>query len=252
MSHPTAGRRAIPLLAAGLALALAGATLGLGVRGGLAAALPVTSQAFTAYRTCTLTATPTTTTAVIDASVRQATATTNYGTSTTDNVASGPSANRRLYVRFDLTQCSPAVPSTAIVRLATLRLYASGLPTAVCRTVDIFKVTASWIESGAPGITWTNQPFGTAINNPASASASGSFKVGTQAGCTNSATGYVTGATVTTDVAAFVAGTSTNFGWMLRDDVEGSATTYTSTWSAKELGTVGQAPQLVVTYQVVP
>jgi hypothetical protein len=57
---------------------------------------------------------------------------------------------------------------------------------------------------------------------------------------------------VTTDVAAYVAATATNFGWMLRDDVEGSATAYTSTTSAKELATAAQAPELVVTYVLVP
>jgi hypothetical protein len=39
---------------------------------------------------------------------------------------------------------------------------------------------------------------------------------------------------------------------MIRDDVEGSLTTRTATFSAKELGTVAQGPQLVVTYVTVP
>jgi hypothetical protein len=57
---------------------------------------------------------------------------------------------------------------------------------------------------------------------------------------------------VTADVSSFVAGTASNFGWMLRDDVEGSATAYTETFSAKNLGTASQAPQLVITYVSVP
>ncbi len=39
---------------------------------------------------------------------------------------------------------------------------------------------------------------------------------------------------------------------MIRDDAEGSAATRTTTFAAKELGTVAQAPQLVITYVVVP
>lgn len=215
-----------------------------------AAALTATSQNLTPYRTCTLLATPSTTTSVIDASVRQASGTSNFGTQTTNNVASSSGANRRLYLKFDLTACSPAIPSTATVRGATLRNYATAIPSAVCRTVDIFRVTATWAETT---ITWNNQPFGATINNPASGSATDSFGVGTAAGCGNTATGaYLTGADVTTDVAAFVAATATNFGWMLRDDVEGSATAYTSTLSAKELATAAQAPELVVTYVLVP
>lgn len=214
-----------------------------------AAGLSLASQNLTPYRTCTVTGTPSTSTAIADASVRQGSATTNFGTSTTNNVATGSGANRRLYVRFDLSLCNPAIPSTAAVRLATIRMYVTALPTS-CRTVDIFRVTATWAEST---ITWNNQPFGTAINNPSSGTASDTFTVGTPAGCQNLSAGvYLVGLVVTTDVATFVAGTATNFGWMLRDDVEGNATTLTTTLSAKNLGTVGQAPQLVVTYVTVP
>lgn len=220
-----------------------------GLSPGFAANLGLASQLLTPYRTCTITATTTSTTAVTDASVRQATATTNFGTSTTNNIASAAAANRRLYVFFDLAQCSPAIPSSAIVRLATLRLYVSGLATS-CRTIDVFRVTAAWTEAG---ITWNNQPFGTAINNPGSGSASDTVTVGTPAGCQNLTAGaYLVGVNTTGDVAAFVAGSATNFGWMLRDDVEGSITAFTETLSAKNLGTLAQAPQLIVTYVAVP
>ena len=234
----------------GLAAVVALVAVGIVAAGAaFAAGLSLTSQALTPYRTCVLSGTPATTTAVIDASVRQATATTNFGTSTTNDIASSNAANRRLYVRFDLTQCSPAIPASATIRLATLRMYVTVLP-AACRTVDIFRVTATWTEAA---ITWNNQPFGTAINNPASGSASDTYTAGTPAGCQNlTANLYIVGATVTADVAAFVAGTATNFGWMLRDDVEGSATARTQTYAAKNLGTASQAPQLVITYVSVP
>jgi hypothetical protein len=132
--------------------------------------------------------------------------------------------------------------------LATLRLYLTAVP-AVCRTLDLFRVAVTWTESG---ITWNNQPFGTTLNNPATGSRSASLTVGTPVGCGNMVAGYVTGATVTSDVAAWVAGSASNFGWMIRDDTEGSATTRTATFSAKDLGTIAQVPQLVVTYVAVP
>jgi hypothetical protein len=230
----------------GLVLAL---TAVVGTSSASAASLTLTSQALTPYRTCTITATPATTTGVADATVRQGSATSNFGTLTSTNVSSGSGINQRAYLRFDLTTCIPAIPTSAVVRLATLRLYLTAVP-AACRTIDAFAATASWTETG---ITWNNQPFGTTINNPPSASRSGSFTVGTPAGCQNQATGaYLVGGTVTSDVAAFVASSATNFGWMLRDDAEGSATTRTVTFSSKELATVGQAPQLVVTYVTVP
>lgn len=228
------------IIAVVVATALAAAHLQVGA----AASLNVTSQGFAAYRTCTLTATPSSMTAIIDSTVKQASATTNFGTATTNSVSSSLSANQRLYLRFDLTQCSPAIPSTATVRLATLRLYMSAVP-AACRTIDLFAVTASWTEAA---ITWNNQPFGTTLNNPATGSRSDSFDVGTPAGCANQAAGYVAGTDPTTDVASFVAGSATNYGWMFRDDVESSATARTATFSAKNLGTLAQAPQLVITY----
>jgi hypothetical protein len=159
------------------------------------------------------------------------------------------SLNQRTYLKFDLTACGPAIPSSATVRLATLRLYMSAAP-AVCRVLDLFPVTATW---GETTLTWNNQPFGTTINNPATGSRTGTFSVGTVAGCQNQANGaYVVGGTVTSDVATFVAGSATNFGWMIRDDTEGSATTRTTTFSSKEQGTVAQEPQLVITYVTVP
>jgi hypothetical protein len=233
----------------GLALACIGIGLGLGgTEAGAAASLGVASQRLTPYVTCTITATPTTTAAVADTSVRQGTPGGNYGALTSMHVASGAGANRRSYLSFDVTQCTPAIPATATIRLAFLRLYMSGVPT-VCRTLDVFRVTGAWTEAG---LTWTNQPFGTSINNPPSASATSQFAVGTPVGCTNRVAGYATGATVTADVAAFVAGSATNSGWMIRDDVEGSATTRTTTFSTKNLGTLAQAPQLVITYVAVP
>ena len=232
-----------------LLLAAAAIASGLSVAVVHAASLNVGSQALTPYRTCTLLATPSTTTSVIDASVRQGSASSAFGTQTTNNVASSSGGNRRLYLKFDLTACSPAIPSTAVIRTATLRNYLTAIPSAVCRTVDIFRVTATWAEGT---ITWNNQPFGTTINNPASGTATDTFAVGSAAGCGNLSTGaYTTGALVTSDVTTFLGAPATNFGWMLRDGTEGSATAYTSTMSAKELGTAAQAPELVVTYVLV-
>jgi hypothetical protein len=230
------------LLGAGLVGTLA-------AQAGLAASLNLGSQNLTPYRTCVITATPATTTTAIDASVRQGNPTNNYGTQTTNNVATQNAQNRRLYLQFDLTLCSPAIPSTATVRLATLRLYATGLPS-VCRTVDLFRVTAAWTETA---ITWNNQPFGAAINNPPSASAEDTFAIGTPVGCENRTTNaYTVGANPTSDVADFIAGTTTNYGWMLRDDVESFSSTYTSTFVAKNGTNPAQAPQLVITYVAVP
>ena len=127
-----------------LALVLALAAV-LGTTSASAASLSLTSQALTPYRTCTMTATPATTTTLIDTTVRQASATSNFGTLTSTNVSSGSAINQRAYLRFDLTTCSPAIPASAVVRLATLRIYLTAVP-AACRTIDAFAATASWTD----------------------------------------------------------------------------------------------------------
>jgi hypothetical protein len=232
-----------------LAAIAIGLVAGAGLSVGSAASVSLTSQTFTPYRTCTLTATPTSTVVVVDTTVRQGSATSNFGTINPLTVSSASAANQRTYLKFSLTSCSPTIPTSAIVRLATLRLYLTAVP-AACRTLDIYPATTAWTETA---ITWNNQPFGTTINNPPTGSRTGTFNVGTPAGCQNLAAGaYITGGTVTSDVASFVSGGSTNLGWMIRDDTEGSATTRTTTFAAKELGTVAQEPQLVITYVVVP
>lgn len=231
-----------------VAAAVIGLAIGCALSIGSAAGLSLTSQSLAPMRTCTITGTPATTSAVADTVVRQASPNGNFGTATTVEAASANGANRRVHVRFDLAQCSPAIPSTATVRLATLRLWASGLPPA-CRTYDVFRVTAAWTESV---LTWNNQPFGTAINNPPAASRSASFTAGTPVGCGHRVVGYLSGVVVTADVAAIVSGTQANHGWMIRDDAEGSGTTRTTTFSSKNLGTIVQVPQLIVTYVTAP
>jgi hypothetical protein len=222
--------------------------LGVSVQSGSAASLSLGTQDLTPYRTCIVTATPSTTSSVVDAEVAQLTPTVALGTGITTELSSTSSANERIYVRFDLSGCSPAIPAGATIKTAALRLYVTSLPNS-CRTIDIFRVTSSWSESA---VTWNNQPFGTTINNPSNTTRSDSFNAGSTGSCQNGSTGYVTGADVPADVAAFIAGTANNYGWMLRDDSEDAASGRTTTFAAKELGTLAQAPQLVITYVTAP
>jgi hypothetical protein len=53
---------------------------------------------------------------------------------------------------------------------------------------------------------------------------------------------------VTADTQLFVTGTS-NVGWMIRDRTESQGTARTATFSSKNLGTLAQSPQLIVTYR---
>jgi hypothetical protein len=209
----------------------------------MAASLTVASKHLTERHTCVLTGSLGASTSDADTYVQQENGTTNYGTATTMLVQSRSSSkNDRVYVRFDLTKCSPAIPSTAAVKLANLSLYVSTLPGA-CRTYYVFP-TATWAETG---ITWNNQPFGTTENNPSSGWTA-SATVGPSP-CVVQVAGYVTWA-VTSDVQKFVAGTGTNYGWMIRDSAEGaSSTARTATFATKEAAVLAHSPQLVVNYR---
>jgi hypothetical protein len=216
----------------------------LGATTALANSVPVTSSKLTVFRSCVLTASSSTSAVAIDTQSRQASPTGNFGGLGNAHVSSDQNQNRRSYYRFDIAQCSPAIASTATVRVATLRLFVNNLPTA-CETNDIFRVTTSWTETG---LTWNNQPFGTSLNNPPQSQRTASLNVGTSP-CQNTAlNAYVSGWNVTADVQAFAAGTATNYGWMIRDDVEDSSAIRATTYSTRDGNPLNQSPQLVITY----
>jgi len=209
-----------------------------------AASLGVAAQHLTQVRTCILSAYPGSAGDEIDAMVEQTRPNNNYGTSATMQVVTHNAVNIRTYVEFAVTSCSPAIPASATVLLANLRLYASAVPTATCRTEDIFPATTSWTEAG---ITWNNQPFGSGLNNPTSGWTT-QIQIG--ATCTsNNVAGYVSGWTVTADVQNFVKGSAADDGWMIRDGTEGSGTAYTATYEAKDASSATEEPQLVITYE---
>ncbi len=188
----------------------------------VAAPTTVTTKKLTAANV-PVTLTTVTLTAVADTYADQGAATSNFGTATTLNVRSATSGNRRSFVRFDLS----AIPTTARVQLATLKLTMSTAPTA-SRSLEADKVSATWAETS---LTWNVQP--------AAGAATATVASGTTAG-------VILSWTVTTDAAAFVTTPATNFGWRVKDVTESSATARLAVFNAREF-TSGR-PTLVVVY----
>lgn len=215
---------------------------------GFAASLTVTSQNLAGLRTCTLSGFPAAGTAETGSFVDQNSGNQNNVANNAFRVRSDSTKNRRVYIQFDLTQCSPAIPSSATVKLATMRLFMNGITTGgTCRTEDIFPVTSAWTASA---VTWNTQPFGTTLNNPAGSSRTDSLTAGAGTGCTNvTNNSYVNGWNVTADVQGFVAGTTTNDGWMIRDDSEGASPADEVDFAASHLANASDSPQLIVTYR---
>jgi len=167
---------------------------------------------------------------VIDSYVDQSLPTNNYGTTTTMQVSSynvGPN-NRRSFLQFDISSIS----SVAIIKTATMRLYLDTAP-AASRSYDAHRVTASWAETG---IDWNNKP--TVAGSATSTQATGT------------ASGVWLSWDVKSDVTGFLAGTYSNYGWQIKDQVEDFATDYDSVFRTREYTGTTYDPQLVVTYQL--
>jgi hypothetical protein len=208
------------------ALSLTSATVGLAASLGLSPAhLTTATKGYSAPVTCTLTASA-------DSYVSNALfqTNTNFGTSTSVRVNPASLSTQRTFLQFDLTTCSPSIPSDALVQTATVRLTVASLTTAT-RTYELRSVTGSWTETG---ITWNNQP--TAASSITSSTI---VSVGTTAGT-------VVQWTSTSDVQSFVTGDATNLGWRLNDSAEGGLGSPTLQLNSREAGS--GRPQLVVTY----
>jgi len=117
------------------------------------------------------------------------------------------------------------------------------------RTYAVHRLNTSWAEgNGAAnsGVTWNSR---NGVN--AWTTAGGDFAPTATA---STATGTVNGATlqwdVTWDVAAFLAGTASNNGWLVKDAHEGTGAEFV--FASRENGTPTKRPQLVVTFTACP
>jgi hypothetical protein len=219
---------AVLLAAAGLAFASA-------------TSLTVTPKKASAFRTCVLTGYPTTSTVVADTWADENAKTSNKKTGAFVQVTSKSSANKRPFLRFDLTKCTPVLASTATVKKATLRLFLTLAPATGSRTYNVQRVvspcpeaaTTCWTEGG---LTWNNQPT-------ASATVTSGLTF------TSSSALQYYGWDVTADAVAFVAGTASNYGWRIADSAEGNSTAIDSQFKSKDLSSnAAGAPQLIIVY----
>ena len=210
---------------------------------GSAATLSVTPKNHSAFRTCVLSAYPKTTAVEFDSWVDQNNATANKASSTSIQVQSrATSKNFRGFIRFDLGKCAPTIAGSATVRTAILRLNLSGPPTSGTRTYNINRVTGPCPENAATcwsegGLTWSNQPT----------VAAGATSTLTLSSSSTSSVYYPFD--VTTDVAAIVAGTASNYGWRIADSAEDNAGgTILVSFISRELNSAARAPELVIVY----
>ena len=181
-------------------------------------ATPTTTPTPTAT-TAVCTASSVTLTASADATADESNKGTNFGTGSSLTITSG-NKNKRIFVTFSL----PGLPAGCKINTATLSLYASST-TDSSRTLQAQQVAASWTETN---ITWNNQP--------------------TAAGTVTTSAGTGWRDWVVTSMVQSMYSSGTNYGFLIRDAVEGSNANPTPTqiFNSRESGT--NAPKLVITY----
>jgi len=211
------------------ALALAIVMAFVDVSGASGASLPITAgnlttvtRTYGASRTCTIGA-------AADSYANKASAATNFGTGTTLLLNADSTSTERAFVRFDLTSCSPAIPSDGLVQSAKVQLTVATAALAT-RTYELRPATSAWVEST---VSWNVQPT---VGGPTSST---TVSLGTLIGT-------VVEWTATSDVQAYATGTLTDLGWRLSDGSEGIFLGTPLAFGSREAAT-GQ-PRLVVTY----
>ena len=196
---------------------------------GHAATLPVASERLTTHAAASQVAATTCTVAMAaDSYVSKLNNASNFGTSDVLAVKSDTTSTdpRRSLVRADLSSC--AIPSGAAVQSAQLALTIVTAPT-VSRTFGVHRAS-SWTEGS---VTWDTQPT-------VAAAATSSTSTGMTAGVTIRWD-------VKADVAAFVAGTASNDGWLVKDSAESDVDTGVH-FASREHATSSARPSLVITY----
>jgi len=183
-----------------------------------------------------------------DATLNQASATTNYSGLPTLTVSShSGNRNERALVQFDLS----ALPNVG-VKAASMSLYFQSFPGAA-RTYGTYGVTSFYSEGG---VSWTNR-FSTAT--PASTTPWGAAGGDYNGTATNTQTIPSNGTScpattptkvtfnVTNDILTAYNG-GTNFGEEIKDSAENSGTARTTVFYSKEAANSACAPQLQLTY----
>jgi hypothetical protein len=158
-----------------------------------------------------------------DSYTQQASPNATAGTATTISIS--PLTNNRRYgwLMFNLAACG--IPAGAQVDSATLSVRVTTAATG--RTITVTEATSTWTEGA---VTWNTNPS-------VAGTATGTFSAAT--------TGAKT-VDVSADVADWISGAASNFGWRLAD--LGASAVATSALGSSENGMTTNRPTLAITY----
>jgi hypothetical protein len=162
-------------------------------------------------------------TPTMDTAVYQSNPDQNYGAGVSIGVGSSTSANAYSYLKFDLT--AAPIPANCTVTGASLFIYASA-PMAGA-TLYAYRANASW----GTNMTWNTGRVGFA---------------GTPAPTTSLGAAGLQQWDVTTLTRELYAGP--DYGFALKDSVDGASSARYQTWSSVENATVANRPKLQITW----
>jgi hypothetical protein len=207
----------------------------------------VTNTAYTATPTptgiATATSSPTVPAAISlpatqDSWIDQLRTTQNKGTDSALKILPVAGKSRRALLKFDLA----SIPPDACVGSALLKLKLI----AVQSTARIFaahRMTGSWTESG---VTWSRRD----ASNPWTTAGGDFVPLATAVTPSGTINGMILQWDVTADVLAFVAGTVSDYGWVVKDTTEIGGNEFR--FGSRENGTATSRPQLVITFIACP
>jgi N-acetylneuraminic acid mutarotase len=159
-----------------------------------------------------------------DSYVYQQTATTNYGTGTLMYAQARTGQARRSLVQFDIS----SIPSGSTINSATLELYATAVSGS--QTLNVHRITGTWTETG---VTWNTMPT---LTSTADASIAGGTGAGWRIW------------DVLPVVQGWANGTNTNYGFIVKCNLETGLTAITYTFATKEYATTSLRPILRINY----
>ncbi len=150
----------------------------------------------------------------------------NGGSDTTMSVQNRNNQARRSLIYFDIS----SIPENATINSATLELYATAVPSS-SQLLDIYRITQSWTENG---VNWSNQPTYTTPIVQIDGGTSAGWKIWN----------------VKSIVESWHNGSYTNYGFLLKCNVENSNQTRLYQFATKENSTQSYRPILRINYTV--
>ncbi len=171
-----------------------------------------------------------------DSYIDEGTPTINNGSGNTVRVRSKTGSRQRTVVEFNLS----SIPSDAAIKTGTLSLFMNQAPGS-SRTLGAHRITGSvlWSETG---VTWNSRDGSTNWT-----SVGGDFNAATSTTTTGTSSSVWLNWDIKADVQAWVDGSATNNGTLLKDANE-SSTDEQERFASKEDGTAANQPKLAVSY----